>query len=102
MGIPLIELRETLEITVLSRETGAVTTGQNWGVGRQPVGIRGLRADHLQEAHHAVEVTDVDGRGGPLAGADHHHRAPHYPMTNRKAGRPPYSLATMLRIHLMQ
>jgi IS5 family transposase len=27
---------------------------------------------------------------------------PHYPKTSRKGGRPPYPLATMLRIHLMQ
>jgi hypothetical protein len=25
---------------------------------------------------------------------------PHYPKTSKKGGRPPYSLATMLRIHL--
>ncbi len=27
---------------------------------------------------------------------------PHYPKTSSKGGRPPYPLATMLRIHLMQ
>jgi IS5 family transposase len=27
---------------------------------------------------------------------------PHYPITSTKGGRPPYPLATMLRIHLMQ
>jgi IS5 family transposase len=27
---------------------------------------------------------------------------PHYPKTNRKGGRPPYPLTTMLRIHLLQ
>jgi IS5 family transposase len=27
---------------------------------------------------------------------------PHYPMTASRGGRPPYSLETMLRIHLMQ
>jgi IS5 family transposase len=27
---------------------------------------------------------------------------PHYPTTREKGGRPPYSLDTMLRIHLMQ
>jgi IS5 family transposase len=27
---------------------------------------------------------------------------PHYPKTSKKGGRPPYSLATMLRIHLLQ
>jgi len=27
---------------------------------------------------------------------------PHYPKTSKKAGRPPYPLATMLRIHLLQ
>jgi IS5 family transposase len=26
---------------------------------------------------------------------------PHYPKTGSKGGRPPYPLATMLRIHLM-
>ena len=27
---------------------------------------------------------------------------PHYPKTSSKGGRPPYPLATMLRIHLLQ
>jgi IS5 family transposase len=27
---------------------------------------------------------------------------PHYPKTSKKGGRPPYLLATMLRIHLLQ
>ena len=27
---------------------------------------------------------------------------PHYPKTSKKGGRPPYPLATMLRIHLLQ
>ncbi len=27
---------------------------------------------------------------------------PHYPKTSSKGGRPPYALATMLRIHLLQ
>ena len=27
---------------------------------------------------------------------------PHYPKTSKKGGRPPYMLATMLRIHLLQ
>ena len=27
---------------------------------------------------------------------------PHYPKASKKGGRPPYPLATMLRIHLMQ
>ena len=27
---------------------------------------------------------------------------PHYPKTSKKGGRPPYQLATMLRIHLLQ
>lgn len=26
---------------------------------------------------------------------------PHYPKTSKKGGRPPYPLATMLRIHLL-
>lgn len=27
---------------------------------------------------------------------------PHYSKTSKKGGRPPYSLATMLRVHLLQ
>ena len=27
---------------------------------------------------------------------------PHYPKASKKGGRPPYPLATMLRIHLLQ
>jgi IS5 family transposase len=27
---------------------------------------------------------------------------PHYPKASKKGGRPPYSLATMLRVHLQQ
>jgi len=76
-------------------------TGQDWVDGRQSARLLGLRDHYSQEADQRGEVPSEMEVVMPWQSL-HDLIEPHYPMTNKKGGRPPYPLATMLRIHLLQ
>ena len=59
------------------------------------------RADHGQEAHEARAFLAEMEKVVPWKALIDLIQ-PHYPKTGSKGGRPPYPLATMLRIHLLQ